>query len=134
MTTFVDSSAIYAVLDADDQFHPPAADAWQGLLAQGEQLLSTNYVLVEAFALVQRRLGMRAVQVLQDDLLPVIGVEWIDERGHYSGVMALLTANRRGLSLVDCISFETMRRLGIDSAFAFDADFEEQGFSLTPNQ
>lgn len=130
MTTFVDTSAIYAVLDADDQFHQSAAGAWRELISRQESLLCTNYVLVESFALVQQRLGIQAVRTLQEDVLPLIAVEWIEPNSHQSAVAALLTADRRGLSLVDCSSFETMRRLGIDRAFAFDSDFEQQGFSL----
>ena len=30
---------------------------------------------------------------------------------------------------VDCISFETARRLGINTVFAFDQHFVEQGFT-----
>jgi len=59
---------------------------------------------------------------------PLLHIEWVDETLHQAGVVALLTANRRQLSLVDCISFETMRRLGLDTAFAFDQHFVEQGF------
>jgi predicted nucleic acid-binding protein len=45
---------------------------------------------------------------------------------------ALLTANRRQLSLVDCVSFEMMRRLGIKTAFTYDRHFSEQGFECLP--
>ncbi|MDP2857839.1 MAG: VapC toxin family PIN domain ribonuclease, partial [Bacillota bacterium] len=45
---------------------------------------------------------------------------------------ALLTAGRRNLSLVDCVSFDVMRRLGMEKAFAFDAHFAEQGFQCMP--
>jgi predicted nucleic acid-binding protein len=43
-----------------------------------------------------------------------------------------LTSARRRLSLVDCTSFEVMRRLGITSAFAIDRHFVEQGFEVLP--
>lgn len=41
---------------------------------------------------------------------------------------AVLTADRRGLSITDCISFKVMRRRGIRAAFTFDRHFREQGF------
>lgn len=132
MPILVDTSALFAVLDADDQYHTQARETWEHLLSEEERLVCTNYVLVEAFALVQNRLGMEAVRTLQEDILPLVGVEWIDAQSHYSSVVALLTAGRRGLSLVDCASFETMRRLGLTTAFAFDSDFAEQGFQLIP--
>ncbi len=130
MSVFMDTSALYAVLDADDQNHAHAKHAWVNLLGQEEELVCTNYILVETSALVQRRLGMEAVRVLQEDVVPILTVEWVDERVHAAGVAALLTAARRQLSLVDCISFETMRRLGLRTAFAFDDHFAEQGFEL----
>ena len=132
MAILVDTSALFAPLDADDNRHDHAGELWRDLITKGEPLICTNYVLVETFALVQRRLGMEAVRTLQEDLLPFVGVEWVDAASHHSNVMAVLTAGRRGLSLVDCASFETMRRLGIDTAFAFDLHFGEQGFQVVP--
>lgn len=132
MKIFVDTSALLAVLDADDKNHGAARNAWQGMILGEEKLLCTNYVLVETFALVQHRLGMEAVRTLQEDILPMIGVEWMDSQSHYSSVMALLIAARRRLSLVDCASFETMRRLGLSTVFGFDQDFKEQGFEVIP--
>ncbi len=36
------------------------------------------------------------------------------------------------LSLVDCVSFETMRLLGVTTAFTLDKHFKEQGFICRP--
>ena len=36
--------------------------------------------------------------------------------------------NRSGLSLVDCSSFVIMRKYSMTEAFAFDSDFEREGF------
>lgn len=132
MTTFLDTSAILAVLDADEEQHEPAAALWQELVTSGERLLTSNYVLVECFALVQRRLGMEAVRVLQEDILPVLAVHWIDTDDHAAATEALLTAGRRRLSLVDCTSFRVMRRLRIARAFTLDRHFREQGFLVVP--
>lgn len=95
-------------------------------------LICNNYILVETFSLVQQRLGMDAVRVFQEDILPLINIEWIDAETHKSGVSALLAASRRKLSLVDCVSFETMRTFGIKIVFAFDPHFAEQGFKCIP--
>lgn len=130
MSVFVDTSALLAVLDADDQFHPRARAVWTDLIGRAEDLISTNYVLVETFALVQHRLGMEAVRTLEEDILPVIRIHWVGEADHRAGVMAILTAGRRQLSLVDCVSFLTMRQLNLKAAFAFDPHFTEQGFEV----
>jgi predicted nucleic acid-binding protein len=132
MTVFVDTSAFLAVLDADDVNHFQASRVWQDLITQEVPLVCNNYVLVETYALVQSRLGMTAVTILQKDIRPLIGVEWVDEPTHRAGISALLTAHRRRLSLVDCTSFETMRQLGIQRAFTLDQHFSEQGFDCLP--
>ena len=36
-------------------------------------------------------------------------------------------------ALVDCVSFEVMRRRGITRAFAFDRRFADAGFELFPS-
>lgn len=132
MSVFVDTSALLAVLDADDTNHKNAREAWKELISRDELLICTNYVLVETFALVQHRLGMKAARTFQDDISPVLIVEWVDESAHRAGVTAVLTALRKNLSLVDCVSFDVMRRLGIKSAFVFDLHFKEQGFDCIP--
>jgi predicted nucleic acid-binding protein len=47
-------------------------------------------------------------------------------------INTVLTANRRNLNLVDCSSFETMRRLGIKTIFTIDEHSKEQGFQVIP--
>lgn len=128
MTAFVDTSALYATLDRDDANHRAAARTWSRLVEDGEPLVVTNYVIVETLALVQHRLGMPAVKVLVNDLLPIVTSEWVTTADHQAAVASLLLAGRRGLSLVDCVSFTVMRRLGLRSAFAFDRHFRTEGF------
>ena len=132
MITFIDTSALFALLDRDDANHEKARDTWAGLLADEKSLLTTSYVLVESFALIQHRLGMAAVRSFQEDILPVLRLEWVTESMHRAGVSALLAASSRNLSLVDCVSFESMRRAGIKSVFAFDSHFARQGFNCIP--
>jgi len=132
MIIFVDTSALYALLDRDDANHNKAKVAWSTALHPDNALVTTNYILVESFALIQHRLGLEAVRGFQEDVLPVIGVEWIKESVHRAGVSALLASSRRKLSLVDCVSFEVMRTLGIKKVIAFDPHFTEQGFTCIP--
>jgi predicted nucleic acid-binding protein len=132
MTTFVDTSALIALLDGSESEHTACARAWRKLLADDESLVTSSYVLVETYALAQRRLGIDAVRTLTTDYVPLLAVDWIDETVHGAGLASLLTANRRELSLVDCVSFEIMRRRDISRAFTLDADFAKQGFNVAP--
>ena len=133
MSLFVDTSAILAFLDADQPRHADVIDAWDQAIAGQLRLFTSNYVLVESFALVQRRLGLEALRALADVLVPLLRPLWIDEELHAAAVAALFAAGRRKLSLVDCTSFELMRRHGLIEALALDDDFARQGFRLVPN-
>ena len=124
---FVDTSALYAVLDADDPWHGSAAVALPRVQAIGAA--TCNYVVVESAALVARRLGRRATMDLFDLLSPVELV-WVDEPIHRAATAAYLQGGAGGPSLVDCASFEVMRLRGITTAFAFDRHFVDAGFAL----
>jgi predicted nucleic acid-binding protein len=87
-------------------------------------------VIVETIAVVQHRLGLDAVRAFVRDVLPLIEVTHVDQATHKAALTALLAANRRHLSLVDCASFHAMREAGLQQAFAFDSHFDEMGFTL----
>jgi uncharacterized protein len=132
MTIFIDTSAFYALLDLDDDNHPEAKRAWREILAGAYPLVTSNYVLVESFALLQHRLGIDAVRGFHEDIVPLVHIEFVAPDVHQAGMSGLLSAARRNLSLVDCVSFEVMRSLGIKTVFAFDPHFKEQGFTVIP--
>lgn len=129
---FVDTSAMLAVLDAGDTAHHKAAAEWARLVGESTPLMTTSYVLVELFALAQARLGLGAVRDIETAVVPLLRVVWVDEPLHARGMAAMLASGRRRLSLVDCVSFEVMRSAGIDTAFAIDRHFVEQGFARIP--
>ena len=134
MKVYADASAILAVLNANDRHHVAAKNTWRELLLESAQILCNNYILIEIFALLQGRFGLEAVRLFQSDVLPVLEVVWVDEQIHNQAVSAMLAANRRNLSLVDCASFETMRQFGVSKAFTFDLHYVEQGFEVIPPQ
>jgi predicted nucleic acid-binding protein len=132
MNIFVDTSALLAVLDGSDNNHPEAKTFWEKIVNRGDVLLCHNYILVETSALVLRRLGMEAVRVFEQDIIPILRIIWVTEEIHFAAVSAHLVADRRTLSLVDCVSFEIMRRTGVQKAFAFDRHFRDYGFDFNP--
>ena len=129
---FVDTSGIFAALDADDADHAPAAALFADLLEGETTLITTSYVLAEVTALIQRRLGIDAARRLLLEQALVFDVAWVDEDLHSRGVDAWLAAGRRSLSLVDCVSFTLMHELRLDTVFTLDRHFAEQGFQVLP--
>ena len=132
MTIFVDTSALYALLDADDINHAAARSAFEAL--RDAELTTHAYVVVESLALVSRRLGRDAALHLIDDLLPVIRTEPVDTTLHAMSLTAFRDANTPRVSFVDRTSFAFMRLRGIEAAFAFDRDFARAGLGVLPGQ
>ena len=128
MRVFVDTSALYALLDRDDACHERALRARDLLL--GEELLTHSYVVVETVSLVRRRLGSDAAARLIDEMLPALNIVDVDETLRARAFAAFRAAVTSHVSIVDRTSFELMRTLGISRAYALDADFEAEGFQL----
>jgi predicted nucleic acid-binding protein len=133
MRTFVDTSALYALLDADDDNHRPAS-AW--LTGPGakptDTLVTHSYILVEAAALVHHRLGPRAVRDLFDAFVPALSVAFVDAELQTRAAAAYLASLSRRVSFVDRVSFQLIRESRLDQAFAFDRDFASEGIPLVP--
>jgi predicted nucleic acid-binding protein len=130
VSVFVDTSFFIALLDEDDEQSPAAAASWRRASTAHLPVFTTNYVVLEACAVFQRRLGRAAVRRFVHELLAPVDLEWVTRDDHERALEALLVADRRQLSLVDCTSFEVMRRLEARECLAFDQHFAEQGFAV----
>lgn len=125
---FGDTSAFLALLNTADENHERAVRAFATLRTSKAHILSTSYVLVETYALIGRRLGIDALRHFRTDFAPLLNVIWIDETLHNAGLDLVLERRKRLLSLVDAVSFITMRQANVTEAFAFDPHFEQEGF------
>lgn len=132
MSAFVDTSALYALLVRTEEGHADVSGAFERLLRDSSDLVTSNYVLVETVALLQRRFGLDAVRDLEARLVPLLAVRWIDQPLHARSMERMRRANRRGLSLVDCTSFTLMDADGIEIALALDQDFLTEGYRVLP--
>ena len=127
-TVFVDTSAFLAALDKGDKFHPEAANKWSALATGKTELWTTDYVRLESWSLIQRRLGAEAVMSFQDDWLPLCKIYEVGRDGFERAAAQWRIAQRRNLSLVDLTSFDAMRQLAIRTVLAFDQHFQEMGY------
>jgi predicted nucleic acid-binding protein len=128
VSVFVDTSALYALLDEGDAHHAEASDTLRRLV--GAELITHAFVVVETSALVGRRLPWGATERLIDGLLPVIDVRPVDADLFGAAMATYRASAAEGVSLVDHSSFALMRSLGIGRAFAYDDDFTREGFEL----
>lgn len=129
---FVDTSAFIALADSDDKFHQQASVWWK--TNKLSRLTTTNFVVAETLGWLRYKRGKKiAVEVgenllFSDDLM-TIRVERQDENKAWKLFNQI---EGRGISMIDCISFAVMKRLGIKQAFAFDQDFAIAGFEALP--
>jgi predicted nucleic acid-binding protein len=77
---------------------------------------------------------MEALRVFEQDIFPILCTVWVTKEIHSAAVSAHLMAKLRSLSLVDCVSFEVMRRTGIRKAFTFDHHFRDYGYEVYPEE
>jgi predicted nucleic acid-binding protein len=131
---FVDTSAIYAVLVSEDARHAESLAILERLRRDRAALVSSSFVVQEAVALLQARVGLAAVRAFREIFLPVLQITWVDQAILDLAMAALLAAASRSISLTDWSSFEIMRARGIDTAFAIDPHFRRQGFQLLPGR
>lgn len=127
---YVDTSGVLAFLNRDDAYHQAARVAWKTALDDGLKMVMTDYVRLEAWSLIQNRLGLDAVADFRSRILPICHIETVGEQGFEFLNRQVLLSRRRDLSLVDLSSFDCMERLGITCAIAFDRHFTERGYRL----
>jgi predicted nucleic acid-binding protein len=132
MSIFIDTSAFLALLNKDDHFHQIAKRTWEEINLSEEYLISSNYVIIETISLLQKRFGIEALRIFENEVRPVIEIIWINQTIHHAGMVVVLITNHRKLSLVDCTSFEILRTQHVEKVFTFDSHFSEQGFNIIP--
>lgn len=116
-----DSSAILALLDADDADHKRAVAIAGQIASDRRPSFITNYIEVEAHALLLRKLGRTlAREWLLIGGLPVIRV--LPEEENRAREI-ILRHSDKDWSLCDAISFAVLDVRGIRRAFTFDRHF-----------
>jgi uncharacterized protein len=120
-----DSSAILALLDADDADHQRAIAIAGQIAAERRPSFITNYIEVEAHALLLQRLGRAlAREWLLTGSLPVIRpLPEEEDRGRE----IVMRHSDKDWSLCDAISFAVLDVRGIRRAFSFDRHFLQYG-------
>ncbi|MBI2028836.1 PIN domain-containing protein [Candidatus Gottesmanbacteria bacterium] len=129
---FVDSSMWKTLVDPKDDFYQKASKIWERLKQENVRLLTTNYILDEAFTLIRARCGINSVKLLRDNLVSdwkavkIIRVLTIDEGKAWNWFLK----DWSNLSFTDCVSFAVMERLALKRVATFDQHFARAGFKI----
>ena len=120
-----DSSAILALLDADDADHARAVAVARAIASEERPSFITNYVEAEAHALLLRKLGRTvALRWLLVGGLPVVRALPAEEE-RAREILARHTD--KDWTLCDAISFAVLEARHIARAFTFDHHFRQYG-------
>jgi uncharacterized protein len=129
VSVFVDTSVWYAAADSGDASNARA----KAILAGGEQLLTSDHVLIETWTLLRYRIRRQAAERFWDALRNGVAVIEPVIAADLEAAWQIGTAFRdQDFSIVDRTSFAVMRRLGIERAASFDDDFAI--FRFGPNR
>ena len=120
-----DSSAILALLDADDPDHARAVAVAHDIASEARPSFITNYIEAEAHALVLGKLG-RAIarQWLLTGGLPVVRVLPAEEQ---KAREILARHPDKDWTLCDASSFAVLEARHVGRAFTFDHHFRQYG-------
>ena len=120
-----DSSAILALLDADDADHARAVDVARTIASEARPSFITNYVEAETHALLLRKLGRTlARQWLLAGGLPVVRAFPAEEQ---TAREILARHSDKDWTLCDAISFAMLETRHMARAFTFDRHFKQYG-------
>ena len=127
----VDTSAYFALLDADDANHTQARTISERLIAEGAHLFTTSFVLAETHALLLNRVSQPiATRFLRDMEHSPTTLVWVTPRDVHRAKAIIYQYTDKDFSLTDATSFAVMERLRISSAFTFDRHFAQYGLTV----
>lgn len=129
---FVDSSGFKAWLDERDDFHFEAENIVNKMLDNGNELVTSNFIVDECSTLLRVKCGLQKAMLFKKYLsntkqtIKILRVSVIDEGKSWK----MFEKEWSGLSFTDCTCFAMMKRLRIKRVFGFDKHFEKAGFIL----
>lgn len=134
---YVDSSAFKANYDSDDDYHESASELMRNVASRKSNVtyfVTTDYVLDEAVTLTRFACSHSKAVELIDAIRnsKFLRIVYSNEIFFSEAVELFRRHSDKEWSLTDCISFATMKRLSIRTAFTFDAHFRQAGFATVP--
>ncbi len=131
---FVDTSFWIALFDRDDPAHERVTAFWQELAKEPVRLITSDYVLDEAYTFLRRHVDLQAAIDLHDAVQASRLIDVLEVRAPVRAAAwdALVKYDDKVLSFTDCTSFVLMWRMGLSEALTLDADFAQVGFVQRP--
>ena len=132
---FIDTAAFLAMENRSDAHHEEAIGYQRTCLKKGKQLVTSDYVLDESYTIIRMRAGHGIAVQFGEALRTsrLLRIEHITSETIEDAWNLFKDFSDHKFSFTDCTSFALMEKLGIGSAFTFDAHFRQYGrFLVNP--
>ena len=134
---FVDTWGWCASVNPKDKQYHKTKQIIEKSYESGNHLITTNFVLDEAYTLIRLRVNHRVsvnlhqtiAQLVVDDLLDIIHITPEIEQ---SAWRIFERYSDKDFSFTDCTSFVIMQLLEIRNVLTEDHHFEQMGFQMSP--
>jgi predicted nucleic acid-binding protein len=129
---FVDTSALYAIIDRKDSHHLMMSGLVRQLLQSRRRLITTDYIVCEAINLANARPGNQVGERILDliDRSSALRVEWVGSARCEATKSFYRRHSDHRYSFTDCTSFVIMRELKLSQVLTTDEHFREAGFEV----
>ncbi|MGI0079647.1 MAG: type II toxin-antitoxin system VapC family toxin [Nitrososphaerales archaeon] len=138
MRLFVDTSALVALANAEDDNHE-SATVFREQLRRGKTafklLITSNYVFDETMTLLRARIGHGSAISLGEALKnsEIFRIDWITPELDAEAWNIFVKYRDKEFSYTDCASFALMKSSGITLAFGYDEHFKQFGYEQVPH-
>lgn len=132
---FIDTSAFLALYIQNDDFHERAVDCLMFLNLNQVNFITSNFIIDETYTFLRSNWGKKTALGFADllaDNSQFIKIDRVSIDDEKTAFKYFETLDGRGVSFTDCTSFAMMKRIGIETAYTFDRDFERAGFKIIP--
>jgi uncharacterized protein len=131
---FVDTGAFVAIYLQGDQYHSHAFPLWKQLLASGERLYTSNFVLEETITLISRKGGYEFAVRKARTLYASASLEILrpDRQMELAAIDLFQKYADQEVGFTDCVSFVLMHAHRLTKVFCFDRHFDLPGFTRIP--
>jgi len=127
---FLDTVGLLALWNARDQWHQMAVEAFDKITSDGADFWTTTYILLECGNAAARMPFRKEVVELRQHLSSDGKLVEPTQTELDQAWEAYAKGTAADAGIVDHVSFEVMRRLGILEAFTNDRHFAAGGFKI----
>jgi predicted nucleic acid-binding protein len=124
--TFLDTGFLFALVSRKDAHHERVVEVFREFknIRLADELLTTNHVVAEAITLTLK-IGHAEAAKLGAQLYgeKLARIHWATADGERAAFDYFVRHHDQNYSMVDCLSFTVMDKLGISEALAVDSDF-----------